>query len=129
MNLKDDILKSYSAIFNAANYPRAIAWGRQKPKNSTFVQLAIDGKSQVLKTTGGAVYYVNVSFTMYSNSEIRFLQDEIDKLTNILDSNHYYRDSTKTYFFNALTSGVDIPGEGDDWKFRINVTLTYEEVV
>ena len=128
MNLKDDILKSYVAIFNAAKYPRTIAYENQKPKSSTFVMLAIDGKTMIQKTTGGAVYSVNVSFTMYSNSEIPSLQDEIDRLTNILDDNHYYRDSTKTYFFNALTTGVDLPGGDDDWRFRINVTLTYEEV-
>ena len=129
MNLKDDILKSYVAIFNEAKYPRPIAWENQKPKSATFVKLEILNKSQISKTTGGAVYSVSLGFTMFSNSEIPSMQDEIDRLTNILDANTFYRDETKTYFFNAMTSGIELPGEGDDWKFRVNVTLTYEEVI
>jgi hypothetical protein len=126
MNLKTDILKIYTAIFNTEGYNRAIAFETQKPKNDTYVYMAIDNKSQVLKTTGGVVYNIAVSFSFYTNSEIK-LNDEIDKLTNILDDYHSYRDTTKTYFYNALVESVE-RSESEEWKFRVNVTLNYEEV-
>ena len=127
MNLKTDIYKAYTAIFNDENYPYDLKYEIQKPRSATFVELKIENKSQLSKTTGGAVYSVSVSFAFNTNSEIKSIQDKIDELTNILDAYHYYRDSTKTYFFNALVQGVDMPTD-EDWKFKINVELTHEEV-
>jgi len=128
MNLKTDIYKAYTAIFNEESYPRDLAFETQKPRSTTYVYMDIADKNQVLKTTGGVVYNVTVTFSFYTNSEIKSKQDEIDKLTNILDQYHFYRDTTKTYFFNALTQGVVIGTDEDQFKFQITVNLTYEEV-
>ena len=126
MNLKSDILKSYASIFNTEKYNRPLAYETQKPKSTTYLKVAIENKNQLSKTTGGTVYSVDVSFSYYTNSEMK-LTDEIDKITNILDKYHSYRDTTKTYFFNALMTGI-IFNEDEEWKFQITLNLTYEEV-
>jgi len=126
MNLKSDILKSYAKIFSAEKYPRAVAYETQEPRSKTYLYINIDNKNMLMKTTGGTVYNVDVSFTYSTNSDMK-LNDEIDKITNILDKYHHYRDTTQTYFFNAITQGVEFATD-EDWKFRINLKLTYEEV-
>ena len=127
MNLKTDILKSYTTIFNAENYTRALAYETQKPKNPTYLYLNVENVSFLEKRTGSNVYSIDLSFTFYTNSQIK-LNDEIDKINNILAKYHNYRETNTTYFYNALIQGVEFGTDEDEFKFKITITLTHEEV-
>ena len=127
MNTNDDLVKVIGTVLKDGGYNRNIVWGQQKPKSLTYLMIVHENKNRVSITTGGAVYEHSILFRFYTNTTKYFELDEIDKVTNILDSNPHYRDTTQTYWFNSSVTGYE-QIEDEDYKIQINATFSVEEV-
>ena len=126
MNVKTNILKSWATILKAEGYNRAFAYETQKPKNDTYLECEVTDRAQISKTTGGAVYELTLVWRYFTNSDHK-LNDEMDKLYNILSKYDHYTPSA-TLFFNHTVSGVEVGDAESGYKFAITTTLTLEEV-
>ena len=127
MNIKTDILRQLTAVLNAGGYNRTVIYDNQNPKNDTYLKIIPTAISELRQTTGGVVYDVSLDLLFFTNGN-HDLNSEMDKIRNIITADGFYRDTTKTYYYNLIVNGFSLSEADEQYKFMIQITIKHEEV-